>query len=291
MIPPMSEPTQTSIRVNGVELSVFEWPGDGPPIFFAHATGFHARCWDAVVRELPGRHCIAVDMRGHGRSDKPPGEYRWHQFGEDVAALGRELGITGAIGVGHSMGGHSVTLAAAREPGLFSGLVLVDPVILPRSAYTAAPPAGEHFAARRRNEWDSPNAMFERFQSRAPYSAWREDVLRDYCNYGLLPNPNGEGYVLACPPKIEAAIYGMSAGGDIYDDIESLDIPVRILRAKPRSESSANDMSTSPTNPNLVEHFKNAVDLPHPELTHFIPMEAPGIVAAEVTNLEAALQT
>lgn len=281
----MSQPTESRIHVNGVDLTVFEWEGDGPPIVFAHATGFHARCWDEVIRHLPGRRCIAIDMRGHGRSEKPAGDYLWAHFGHDVAALGRILGLTGAIGVGHSMGGHSVTLAAALEPGLFSGLVLVDPVILPASAYRAPRPQTEHFAARRRNEWESPEAMFQRFRSRPPYAAWQEQVLRDYCEHGLLPNPSGDGYILACPPKIEAAIYGMSAGGDIYAEIAGLDIPVRILRAKQRDESSGTDMSTSPTNPELAGHFKNAVDLPHPELTHFIPMEAPGLVAEEILRL------
>jgi lipase len=282
----MSQPTESRVHVNGVDLTVFEWAGEGPPIVFAHATGFHARCWDQVIRHLPGRHCIAVDMRGHGRSDKPPGEYQWADFGHDVAALGRALELEGAIGVGHSMGGHSVTLAASLEPALFRALLLVDPVILPPAAYTAPRPQAEHFAARRRNEWESPEAMFERFRSRPPYAAWQEQVLRDYCEYGLLPNPGGEGYVLACPPKIEATIYGMSAGGDIYNEIAALDIPVRILRAKQRDESSGMDMSASPTNPNLASHFRHAVDLPHPELTHFIPMEAPELVAREVLQVQ-----
>lgn len=282
----MTEPTESRIRVNGVELAVFDWPGEGRPIFFAHATGFHARCWDEVIRRLPGRRSIAVDMRGHGRSEKPDTEYRWRDFGHDVAALGRELGLENAIAVGHSMGGHSITLAAALEPGLFAGLVLVDPVILPKAAYSASKPDGEHFAARRRNEWASPQEMFERFRDRPPYNFWEEQVLRNYCEYGLLPNPSGDGYMLACPPKIEAAIYGMSAGGDIYEEIESLDIPVRILRARSRDESAKMDMSSSPTNPNLASHFRNVVDQQFEDLTHFIPMQAPQLVASEVLALD-----
>ena len=44
----MSEPAQSRRRVNGVELCLFEWGagrrGQGPTLFFAHATSFHARC-------------------------------------------------------------------------------------------------------------------------------------------------------------------------------------------------------------------------------------------------------
>lgn len=284
-----SVPNETRIQVNGVSLTVFEWPGEGRPVLFAHATGFHARCWDEIVRRLPGRRCIAIDLRGHGRSDKPEGEYNWRLFGEDIAAVGREMDLGGAIGVGHSMGGHSVALAAALETDFFDGLLLLDPVIMPRSVYADTTPKEEHFAARRRNAWESPEAMFERFRDRPPYSLWHEAILRDYCEHGLLPSPDGEGYVLACPPAIEAMLYGMGAGGDIYDDINTIDIPVRIVRARPRVEGGKVDMSASPANPDLASHFANAVDVPRYELSHFIPMQDPGLVVDEIARLEESV--
>src|SRR5688500_15435487 len=105
----MREPIATRQRVNGVELQVYEWPADGPTVFLAHATGFHARCWDQVVARLPEFRCIALDMRGHGLSSKPEPPYPWRYFGEDVAALGRELHLEGALAVGHSKGGYACT--------------------------------------------------------------------------------------------------------------------------------------------------------------------------------------
>lgn len=284
----MREPIQSRHAVNGVELEVYEWPGDGPTVFLAHATGFHGRCWDRVVQRLPEFRCIALDMRGHGLSSKPEPPYRWRYFGEDVAALCAEMGLEGAIAAGHSKGGYAVTLAAALQPRIFSKLLLVDPVILSREAYRADRGDVEHFAARRRNEWPSPEAMFESFKDRPPFSLWDRDVLHDYCQYGLVPNPEGEGYVLACPPKIEAATYAGSAGGDIYDEIASIDIPVRILRARGRSaESIMADMSGSPTTPDLATHFKHAEDVPAPQYTHFIPMQDPAFVAGHIRELAA----
>lgn len=282
----MREPIETRHAVNGVELQVYEWPGAGPTVFLAHATGFHARCWNQVVERLPEFRCIAVDMRGHGRSSKPEPPYRWRYFGEDVAALGLELGLDGAIAAGHSKGGYAVTLAAALEPRLFSRLLLIDPVILSREAYRMVPGDGEHFAARRRNEWPSPGAMFESFAQRPPFNLWDPAVLHDYCTYGLLPNPDGEGFVLACPPKIEAATYAGSAGGDIYDEIARIEAPVRILRARPRStDSIAGDMSGSPTTPDLARAFQRAEDVPVSQYTHFIPMQDPGFIADQVREL------
>jgi hypothetical protein len=129
--------------------------------------------------------------------------------------------------------------------------------------------------------------MFESFKDRRPFSLWDPAVLRDYCQYGLVPNPAGEGYVLACPPWAEAATYAGSAGGDIYRELQSLDIPVRILRARPRTEDYAMDMSASPTFPDLARHFKHGEDVPLPHLTHYIPMQEPGLVAKHIREMAA----
>lgn len=271
--------------MDGVELQLFEWPGDGPDVFFAHATGFHARCWDRVIERLPGVHAYALDMRGHGRSDKPAPPYPWANFGRDVAAVARQIGLNGALAVGHSKGGHAVTLAASLEPGIFAKLLLVDPVIGPRAGRPGGSAEGDHFAARRRNEWGSPEEMFDRFKDRPPFSGWDPEVLRDYCEYGLLPNPAGEGYVLACPPEIEAATYAGAMATDIYPAIESLTIPVRILRARQRTEGGPMDMSSSPTAPDLASHFQHAEDIFLPQYSHFIPMEDPELVARHVLEM------
>lgn len=277
----MGRPLESRIRANGVELCVFEWAGEGVPVFFAHATGFHARCWDQVVEKLAGRRCIAVDLRGHGRSEKPPPPYDWHRFGEDVAAVARELRADGWIAVGHSKGGHAITHAAALEPGIFRSLILLDPVIMAREQYGQAR-ADQHFVARRRNHWKSSDEMFERFRPRPPFSTWEPEVLRDYCDYGLLPNPSGEGFVLACPPDIEAAVYAGAASADIYEEIATLDIPVRVLRARSRSEEGPMDMSGSPTFPGLAARFRRGEDVYLPQHSHFIPMENTALVADEV---------
>ncbi len=282
----MREPVSSRHSVNGVELQVYEWPSDGPAVFFVHATGFHARCWDQVVNRLPEFRCIAADMRGHGLSAKPPPPYLWRYFGEDVAALARKLKLDGALAVGHSKGGYAVTLAAALEPAIFSGLLLVDPVILSREAYAAHRGDVEHFAARRRNEWSSPEAMFESFKGRPPFSLWDPAVLHDYCQYGLVANPDGAGYVLACPPAVEAATYSGSSGGDIYKEIATIEIRVRVLRARSRStESVVSDMSGSPTTPDLASHFKHADDLYLPQYTHFIPMQDPEFVSGQIRQM------
>jgi lipase len=281
----MPQPNESQLHANGVDLALFEWPGDGPAVFFAHATGFHARCWDQVIAQLPGIRCLALDMRGHGRSEKPEPPYAWRDFGRDVADVCRQIGLEGAIGVGHSKGGYAVTMAAGIEPGIFSQLLLVDPVIMQPENYGRIM-AGEHFAAKRRNEWSSVAEMEQRFAGREPFSRWDPAVLHDYVEYGLLPNPAGEGYVLACPPRIEAAVYAASGGESIYDAIAAVHIPVRILRARQRTaDDIVTDMGGSPTWKDLHTKFADAEDVYLPKYSHFMPMEDPVFIAAQVREL------
>lgn len=284
-------PVEHLLHVNGLELAVFEWGAeraDQPAVLFLHATGFHARIWDQVIAHLPDFHCFALDLRGHGRSSKPTGPYEWRFVAEDAITVGAALGLSGAIGVGHSIGGHAVTLAAALQPALFSRLLLIDPVILPREAYIGVVEF-EHFTARRRNEWSSPDEMVTRFKDRPPFNTFQPQVLRDYAEYGLLPNPNGDGYVLACPPALEAASYNYGSAADIYAEIATIPIPVTILRARTQTDASVFDFSASPTAPDLAAQFPNAVDVQLPQYSHFIPMEAPEVVAEYIQKIVLSL--
>ncbi|NNC73761.1 MAG: alpha/beta hydrolase, partial [Sphingomonadaceae bacterium] len=210
----MSEPAEHYFDSHGTRLCYFEW-GDpsGQPILLLHATGFHARCWDQVIAHLPHDHrIIAVDQLGHGRSSKPDTLSDWGETAEPVAALVEALDLSRIIGAGHSGGGHYLVQLAAQMGERFERLVLIDPVIMKPSMYDTPSPfhaysIDEHPIARRRDRWASPDEMFERFKDRSPYDLWQPEVLRDYCEYGLLPAEDGDGFVLACPARLEASVY------------------------------------------------------------------------------------
>ncbi len=292
--PRSEEPVERRIVIDGVSFAYFEWAGADPTVLLAHATGFHGRTWDAVARLLPGYHVLALDLRGHGRSDHTGEPASWEVFGIDTANIARELGLRGALGVGHSMGGHSVTIAAVREPEAFGGLLLVDPVmpldgVPPREGQGGA----ADFVRRRRNEWSSPAEMVERFRDRFPYSSWRPEVLEDYARWGLLPNPSGDGYVLACTPDMEGGTYAASAGGPAMgtEVIPRVRVPVTVVRGRePVPGEEAAPFSRSPTPPRLASLFADGQDVLYPHLSHFIPMEAPELVADQVRVLHARLR-
>ena len=289
------QPVQHQAKFNGVELCWFEW---GQPktseisILLVHATGFHARCWDQVIAAMPGRHVLSVDMRGHGRSEKT-GPYNWQSFGDDLSAFMLAQAPKTFIGVGHSMGGHAVAVAAARCPNAFSRLLLVDPVIMSPEVYSSntsvhadwLDDAGQHPVARRKRRFDSVAGMVANFEGRGSYGVWEPAVLQDYCQFGLLPDAEGSGLVLACPPEVEAEIYMGSTGRNILDEIAGIEIPVTVMRAKTRdADRHEMDFSSSPTWEGLAAFLPRGTDVHLPELTHFIPMQAPKLVAGHIVG-------
>jgi len=296
---PQPQPQQKQISLAGTTLTYFEWgQAQDEVLLFCHATGFHARCWDQVIRKLYQTwdhpiHAIALDQRGHGRSAKTP-PYTWEQYGRDLIAFIEALDLSHIIGIGHSMGGHIQIQAAARQPQRFRNLVLLDPVVFDPASHREIHARMQQIApqdfptARRKNHWSSWQEMVERFKDRRPFSLWQPQVLEDYCRYGLLPaskmvagEHSKETYVLACPPLVEATIYAGNVAFDIYPLLEKLTMPVLVVRAEARASDAAGgaDFSKSPTWTKLAGALEQGTDVYLPQLSHLIPMQAPQRVA------------
>lgn len=261
------------------------------PLLFCHATGFHAHCWDEVVRQLPERRIILLDTRCHGRSSNIEPPFEWTEFAQDLVEVIDALDLKNIFGIGHSMGGHLMIRAAALRVNRFAKLLAIDPVIFsenqPRMR-DLIPEGFEHPVAKRRNNWTSSQEMFVSFSTKMPFSSWHPQVLKDYCDYALVETD--AGLKLACPPHLEANIYLTPDSAGIYQLIPNIECEVRIVRARSRTENdSPFSFAASPTNPELVNYFKHGSDLQLNENSHFIPMEVPLKVAAIIREQLAAL--
>jgi len=93
-----------------------------------HGLASNARMWDGVGATLDTRGFanVAIDLRGHGLSDKPDEGYDFDSVTDDVVAALGELGISRAILVGQSWGGNVTVHALQRHPEVFSSGVAVD---------------------------------------------------------------------------------------------------------------------------------------------------------------------
>lgn len=98
---------------------------DGTPLVLAHALGVDLRIWDPLLPHLPpGLRVLRYDLRGHGLSDAPEGDYWMGDLVADAAGLIEATGFRGAAFVGLSIGGVVAQGLAAERPDLLRAAVL-----------------------------------------------------------------------------------------------------------------------------------------------------------------------
>jgi len=121
----------TSVRIpasDGLALHLLEWSREGTPLLFVHGFGNDAHIWDDAAPAVATYYrTLAVDLRGHGDSDRDPEcryDYEFHVA--DLEAVLAKLGVERLVLVGHSLGGRIGTLFAGRHPDRMAGLVIVD---------------------------------------------------------------------------------------------------------------------------------------------------------------------
>ena len=142
----VTRPVLGRVPGDGVELSFGYWPGRAAPVVALHGLTASHMNFIGIAERLAGQCALfALDLGGRGDSDKPPEPYGFVQHARDVAAAMRAMGLGPSIVVGHSMGAFIATALAAQEPGLVSGLVLIDGGLVPNTPLSDS--AGQGVAA------------------------------------------------------------------------------------------------------------------------------------------------
>jgi pimeloyl-ACP methyl ester carboxylesterase len=97
-------------------------------VVFVHAFSGNTTHWAAQLEHLrKTRRAVALDLRGHGVSQPPPGgDYRMDCMAEDIDAVVNKIGPPKFILAGHSMGGSVAIAYAGLHPERVAGLLLVD---------------------------------------------------------------------------------------------------------------------------------------------------------------------
>jgi pimeloyl-ACP methyl ester carboxylesterase len=115
------------LSVNGIRLRYEAWGVGSTPLALLHGLGSSADDWFMQLPAFaPHYRCIAVDLRGHGLSDKPPGPYAMPLFASDVARLLEIIGAAPAHVLGLSLGGMVAQALATTHPKRVRSLVLLN---------------------------------------------------------------------------------------------------------------------------------------------------------------------
>ncbi|MGN6281996.1 alpha/beta fold hydrolase [Frateuria sp.] len=101
---------------DGTTLFYRDW-GHGQPIVFLASWALDSRVWQRHMLHFNalGYRCIALDRRGHGRSDEPGQGYRLDRLADDVAELLEHLDLGEATLVAHSMATGEATRYLSRH--------------------------------------------------------------------------------------------------------------------------------------------------------------------------------
>ena len=132
---------------DGVTLCYEESGRGAPSLLFAHGWCCDHTHFAPLVAHYGRRHrVVAVDLRGHGASDKPEQDYTVEGFADDLAWLCDRLALVRPVVVGHSLGGVVALDLAARYPDLPAAIVLLDSSAVPTPRLLAnLRPAGDRF--------------------------------------------------------------------------------------------------------------------------------------------------
>jgi len=111
---------------SGQKLSYLRWGDGDPELVFLHGGAQNAHTWDSVMLAL-GRPAVAVDLPGHGHSDRRADrDYGPWQNADAVAALVEQVAPVSRCLIGMSLGGATAIRLASRYPELCRRAVLVD---------------------------------------------------------------------------------------------------------------------------------------------------------------------
>lgn len=262
---------------DGLTLHVVDYGGDGSPLLLVHGTGLVAQVWGVMVPLLTPRFRVyALDRKGHGDSDKPADGYQLEQSALEYAAVVEQIGGDGWSAIGHSSGGSSLGLTAARHPSLFRRVAMVDPIIFPSRIRAPDALAGAHSMAQRtrqrRVDWPSSQAMFDDLATKRAFRTWLPEALWDYIQYGAEIGEDGS-VRLKCPPEIEARMYGHASDLDLFEEFARIPAPTLIIRGGQTDRLPRESVERAVASNAMIQ----LVEMPN--LSHFASMEDPAAVA------------
>jgi pimeloyl-ACP methyl ester carboxylesterase len=271
-------------------------------IYFCHGNSLSAGSYLPFLQKVAdkGFKVIAPDLRGHGFSTKEKTQAikSWDIFIKDVeafvSAINKPLvpnqksqikNQKSLIGMGHSLGGFIVYAAAALYPGLFSRIILLDPIILPPELLLFS--NFIRLIGMERKFWFSRMARNKRFlfaskkdalkhySGKGMFRYWLPEFIEAYVETAITNSATNNTVSLCCDPELEAMIFE-SPPLNTWKFAGQIDIPVLLVRA------GNSDHSFNRAGIRLSRKIKDCRFITLEGLSHFMMMEDPDKVISAI---------
>ncbi|MBE4964462.1 alpha/beta fold hydrolase [Enterobacter cloacae complex sp. P24RS] len=218
---------------DGVSIYYKDWgPKEAQPIVFHHGWPLSADDWDNQMLFFlaEGFRVIAIDRRGHGRSDQVSEGHDMDHYASDASAVVESLDLRNAVHVGHSTGGGQVARYVAKygQPqGRVAKAVLVS-AVPPLMVKTDANPGGtpiEVFDGFRQ-ALAANRAQFYLDVASGPFYGFNRDGAE--VSQGTIQNWWRQGMIGSAKAHYE----GIKAFSetDQTDDLKAITVPVLVLQ-------------------------------------------------------------
>ena len=259
-----------------------DWGGSGPALHFAHANGFPPGAYRKLIDELTNYHNVfSMAARPLWPDSRPQVLRDWSPLAEDLRAELDRRGLRGIVGVGHSLGAVISLLAAAADPGLFSAVVAVDPLILTGTHslfWGAVKKLGlggrirlVRGAHRRRELWSDRDEARTTYARKKVFASWDPEILDDYLEAGMVDLPQG-GVRLRYPREWEARVFS-AAPHDLWAQLRKVSVPALFVQG----EHSDTFLDAARTRVEREMPASRTVVVA--DSSHFLPMERPSELA------------
>ncbi|WP_217144406.1 alpha/beta fold hydrolase [Streptomyces sp. AC627_RSS907] len=283
--PPVPAHELTVVAADGARVHVeVHGPAHAPAVVLAHGWACSTAFWAAQIRALSADHrVIAYDQRGHGRSPANPA-CGTEPLADDLEAVLRATLAPGerAVIAGHSMGGMTVMVAAAR-PAVREHAAAVLLCSTGSSRLVASATVVPLREGRART-WLTRRVL----GSRAPLGPVTP-VARRILKYATMGPGSAPHMVDACARIVHACPRGVRHAWSRVLDLLDLDHGVRQLTMPVEVVVGTADRLTPPVHARSL-----AAALPHcvgltelPGLGHMTPVEAPELVTGRIRGLAA----
>ena len=183
--------TDERVDVAGCAVHYLAWGQRGRRgLVFVHGGGAHAHWWSFLAASFAADfRVVAIDLSGHGDSGHRD-EYGLEQWTDEVMAVARDGGITGApVIIGHSMGGFVTMATAARHAEHVGGAIICDSPVTEPDPEIGAYRLKEAFGQPR--TYESVDDALRRFRTVPPQEHYLDYVIDHVAHHSLVATDLG----------------------------------------------------------------------------------------------------